>query len=123
MDAEERFAREPQDNRDPECLFTQAWAQQLLTSVREKLRRAYEATGRAGVFDLLLPFLMWDHEPPSHREIAQKLGSSEAASRILIHRLRTKFRDLLSEEVAGTVLTPEEIQGELVWLQSVLAAK
>ncbi len=123
MDAEERYAREPQDTRDPEWIFTHAWAHELLTGVREKLRDAFSATGRAGVFDVLLPFLMWDNEPPSHKEIAKQLGSSETATRILIHRLRTKFRDLLRDEVARTVLTPQEIPGELAWLQSVLAEK
>ena len=55
------------------------------------------------------------------REVAEKIGSSEVATRILIHRLRVKFRTLLREEVAHTVLTPGEIPGELAWLQSVLA--
>ena len=121
MDAAERYAREPQDTHDPEWLFTRAWAHELLAGVREKLRESFEATGRAGVFDILLPFLMWDNEPPSYREIARQLGSSEAGTRILVFRLRTKFRDLLREEVARTVLSPGEIAGELAWLQSVLA--
>lgn len=123
MEAEERYAREPQDTRDPEWIFTHAWAHELLAGVREKLRQAFSATGRADVFNLLLPFLMWDNDPPSHKEIAQSLGSSEAATRILIHRLRVKFRDLLKDEVARTVLTPQEIPAELAWLQSVLAEK
>ena len=66
---------------------------------------------------------MWNNEPPSCREIAKQIGSSEGATRILIHRLRVKFRTLLKEEVARTVLTPEEIPGELAWLQSVLVGK
>ncbi len=120
MEAEERYAREPQDVRDPEWLYTRAWAHELLGSVREKMRTAFETTGRAGIFDLLLPYLMLDDEPPSYREIAGKLGSSEGATGVLIHRLREKFRDLLREEVAGTVLTPEEVPGELAWLRGVL---
>lgn len=123
MEAEERYAREPQDTRDPEWLFSHAWANELLTGVRDKLRDAFVSTGRGGTFDLLLPFLLWENEPPSHAEISGKLGSSEAATRILIFRLRTKFRDLLREEVARTVMTPEEIPGELAWLQSVLGGK
>lgn len=123
MEAEERYAQEPQDVRDPEWIFTHAWAHDLLAGVREKLREAFSATGRADVFEVLLPFLMWDNEPPSHNEIAAKLGSSETATRILIHRLRTKFRDLLREEVARTVLKAEDIPGELAWLQSILAQK
>jgi RNA polymerase sigma factor (sigma-70 family) len=123
MDASERYALEPEDGHDPEWLFTHAWAQDLLAGVREKLREAYQVVGREGVFDTLLPFLMWDKEPPSHREIAARIGSSEASSRIMIHRLRTKFRELLRTEVSLTVRTPEEIPEELAWLQNVLAGK
>lgn len=123
MGAEERYALEPQDNRDPEWLFTRTWAHELLAGVREELRVAHAAAGRPEVFSLLLPFLILDKDPPSHREIAQKIGSSEAGARILIHRLRVKFRGLLQNEVARTVLTPEEIPGEMAWLQGVLAEK
>lgn len=123
MEAEERFSCEPLDGGDPESVFTRAWANDLLAGVRGKLRTAYESAGRTEVFDLLLPFLMWDDDPPSHREIAEKIGSSETATRILIHRLRVKFRSLVREEVARTVLSPDEIPAELAWLQSVLAGK
>lgn len=123
MDAEERYANEPLDTRDPEKIFTHAWANELLAGVREKLRESFTATGRTEVFNLLLPFLVWDADPPACKEIAQQLGASEAATRILIHRLRAKFRDLLRDEVARTVLKPEEIPGELAWLQSVLSQK
>lgn len=123
MGAEDRYLHEPVDNHDPEWLFTHAWAQELLAGVREKLRAAHAAAGRADTFDLLLPFLMIDDDPPSHREIAAKLGSSEMATRLLIHRLRVKFRSLLREEVARTVFKPEEISDELAWLRGVLEQK
>lgn len=121
MEAEERYACEPMDAEDPETVFCRAWANDLLSGIRGKLRAVYETAGRSEVFDLLLPFLMWENEPPSHREIAEKIGSSETATRILIHRLRVKFRSLVREEVARTVLIPGEIPGEMEWLQSVLA--
>lgn len=121
--AEERYALESAELHDPEAFFTQIWAQSLLAGVREKLRTAYEAAGRREVFDLLLPFLMWDNDPPSCREIAKQIGSSEVATRLLIHRLRVKFRTLLREEVAQTVVTAAEIPAELAWLQSVLSGK
>lgn len=123
MEAYERYALEPVDARDPEWQFGHAWAQELLAGVREKLRAAYAVNGRAEIFDELLPFLMWDDQPPSHREIACRIGASESGSRILIHRLRVKFRELLRAEVAHTVLTAEEIPGELVWLQSILTSR
>jgi RNA polymerase sigma-70 factor (ECF subfamily) len=123
MDAEERYANEPQDSRDPETLFSRAWAHGLLAAVRTKLRAAFEVSGRAYVFEMLLPFLMWDDEPPSHRELAQRMGCTEAASRIHIMRLRKKFRDLLHDELASTVKSQEEIPGEITWLRSMLSAR
>jgi RNA polymerase sigma factor (sigma-70 family) len=121
MRAEERYAHEPQDQRDPEWLFTRAWAQLMIDGVREKLRESFIETGRAGVFEILLPFLLWDEAPPSYREVAQKLEASETAVRLLVFRMRTKFRALLHDEVARTVLAPEEVPGEMNWLRSVLA--
>ena len=119
--AEERYANEPQDQRDPEWLFTRAWAQLLIDGVREKLRATFVETGRAGVFETLLPFLLWDDAPPSYREVAQQLDASETAVRLLVFRMRAKFRDLLRDEVARTVLAPQDVAGEMEWLKSVLA--
>jgi len=123
MDSEERYAHEPVDTRDPERLFYQTWAHELLDKVREQLRQHFAATGRAAVFELLLPFLTLDKEPPAQDTLARQLGSSEAATRVLIHRTRARFRELLQREVAQTVLTPEDLPGELAWLQSVLSER
>ena len=123
MAAEDRYALEPCDFAEPDALFTRIWAEELLAGVREKLRAAYCVAGRGEVFDLLLPFLSWENDPPSCREIAEKIGASEVATRLLIHRLRVKFRTLLRGEVAQTVKTPEEIPAEFAWLQNVLAGK
>ena len=112
LHAEERYANEPQDQRDPEWFFTRAWAQLLIDGVRVKLRETFVETGRAGVFETLLPFLLWDDAPPSYREVAQQLDASETAVRLLVFRLR--------EEVARTVLVPEDGAAEMEWLKGVL---
>ena len=119
--AEERYAAEPRDHRDPAWLFTHAWAQLLVDGVRDKLRASFAETGRAEVFTTLLPFLLMEDAPPSYREVAQKLDSSETAVRLLVFRMRGKFRELLREEVTRTVGAPEEVAGELEWLKSVVA--
>jgi len=120
MEAEERYRNEPRDTRDPEWLYTHTWACELIETVRGKLRESFAISGRADVFETLLPFLMWDREPPSHREIAEKLGKSETASRLIVMRLRESFRSLLEDELACTVLTEEEIAEEVAWLRSAL---
>ncbi len=122
MRAEERYAHEPQDERDPERLFTRAWAHELLAGVREKLRADFEGAKRPHAFEVLLPFLLLDDDPPSYREVAAQLCATEVSVRLMVSRLRAKFRTLLREEVARTVLTPEDLNGEMESLKSVLTA-
>ena len=120
MNAEERYAHEPQDQRDPEWLFTQAWAHLLLDGVRGKLRETFADTGRSEVFEVLLPFLLGE-DATSYREIAVQLESSETAVRLLVFRARATFRELLRDEIARTVASPAEVAGEMEWLKGVLA--
>lgn len=119
--AEERYTSEPLDHRDPEWHFTRAWTQLLLEGVRQNMREAFAETGRAGVFEVLLPFLIMEDAPPSYFDVAEKLDSSETAVRLLVFRMRSKFRELLREEVARTVSAPEDVEGELEWIKSLLA--
>jgi RNA polymerase sigma-70 factor (ECF subfamily) len=121
--AEQRYQIEPQDQRDPEWLFTRAWAHELFNSVQERLREAFEATGRGQAFELLRPFISCDSTLPPQRDIAEKLGMTETAVGVMIFRLREKLRELLRGEIANTVLTAEEIPAEMAWLQSVLSSK
>ena len=119
--AEERYANEPKDERDPEWYFTRAWANLLVEAVRDKMRVTFAETGRAGVFETLLPYLLWEDRPPAYREVARKLDASETAVRLLVFRMRSSFRELLREEIARTVLAPQEVAEELEWLKSALA--
>ena len=123
MAAEERYACEPVDVEDPERLFTRAWAHQLFASVQGKLRAAFLETGKPEAFEAMLPFVTCDAEPPSQRELAAKLGMSTTAAGVTTFRLREKFRALLREAIADTVLTPEEVPAEMEWLRSMLSAR
>ena len=123
LHAEERYAREPLELRDPERLFTRAWAEELLAGVREKLRADFEAAKRPQGFDVLLPFLLLDDDPPSYREVALQLRATEVSVRLMVSRLRAKFRELLREEVARTTASPAETEAELEWLKSVLTGE
>ena len=121
LHAEERYAGEPADLRDPERLFTRAWVNELLAGVREQLRADFADAKRPEAFGVLLPYLLLDDDPPSYRDAASQLRATEISVRLMVCRLRAKFRDLLRDEVARTVRTPEEVAGELAWLKSVLA--
>lgn len=122
MGAEDRYACEPQDGRDPETIFMQSWAHLLVGNVREKLRESFAETGQDDVFETLLPFLLGEDATPSYREVAQKLEASETSVRVLVFRMRARFRDELQAEVARTVLEPQDLDDEMQWLKSALTA-
>jgi len=121
MEAEERYAREPLDLRDPEKIYLHAWASDLLHGVYEQLRAAFAAERRLEMFQTLEPYLGSEETQPPYEELATKLGSTPGAVRLLVHRLRKKFRELLERETARTVMKPEDVGEELAWLKRVLA--
>lgn len=49
----------------------------------------------------------------SQANAARTLGMSETAVKVAIHRLRTRFRELIRAEVAATVMEPADVAGEL----------
>jgi RNA polymerase sigma factor (sigma-70 family) len=122
LHAEDRYGREPLDERDPERLFSRTWANELVAGVRERLRSDFEESKRPEGFDVLLPFLLLDEEPPSYREVAGRLRASEVSVRLMVSRLRAKFRDLLREEISRTLASPAEADAEIRWLRSILCS-
>lgn len=118
-DAEARYVREPAAGATPEEEFERRWALTLLERVLRKLRAEAEAAGASERFALLAPHLTGQGEGVAYREIGARLGISESAVKVAVHRLRKRFGDLLRAEVADTVASEEEVEGEI---RSLLAA-
>ena len=74
------------------------------------------------LFGALQPTLSGGHAP-AYAELAARLGRNEGAIKTAVHRLRRRFRDVLRNEVASTVVAPEEIDDELAYLRDVLASE
>jgi len=105
----------------PDRAFDRAWALALLDTVSARLRDEYRKAGRAGHFDALLPCLAGRDAGSPHAAIAEKLGLSEPAVRVALHRLRQRYRQCLRDEVAQTVAEPADIDAELRHLLAALA--
>jgi len=58
----------------------------------------------------------------TYAEAAPQLGLTEGAVKVAVHRLRSRYRELLRAEVAKTVATPSEVDEELQHLIAVLTA-
>ncbi len=119
--AETAFAQTPAADLPPDRAFDREWARALLAHVASRLRGEYAATQRAALFDTLSPSLAGRRADVAHAALAAKLGLSEPAVRVALHRLRQRYRQLLREEIAHTVACEEEIEGELRLLLAALA--
>jgi len=83
--------------------FDHASAATVLRRVLDRLRNDYIESGRAELFDQLESTLSAKGAIGSYAEMAMKLGKSEPAVRVAVHRLRGEFRRILQQEVADTV--------------------
>lgn len=118
--ADERYTLEEALHLDPERLYDRAWAVQMLETVRQNLRSSFIKNKRLKDYEILEPYLGWEDIPAPFAELGEQLGSNANAARVLIHRLRKKFRELVQKEISKTVVNPEDIEEELEWLLSVL---
>ena len=112
---------EPADPATADKIFERRWALTLLDQVLRRLRREYVTTGREKLFEQLKPTLTEASRSVRYAEIATRLGTSEGAVKVAVHRLRQQYRDLLRAEIADTVANPAEVDDELRSLFAALA--
>lgn len=98
---------EPTDAQTPERVFERQWALTVMEQVIVRLEEHYRDKGQADLFAALKPCLMRDDEACLQAELAARLGLSESALRVKLHRLRKRYGDVL-REVVGATLRPEE---------------
>lgn len=116
--AEGRFQLEPPSDETPERIFDRRWALTLLDRVMSRLKTEGPRAGRKSQFEGLKTYLTGDQPQLSYAQTASALGISEGAVKVAVHRLRRHFRDLVRDEIAQTVSSPEEIEDELRHLWS-----
>ena len=119
--AESRFGQEPVDTTTPETLFDMNWAVTLLNTVFNQLQQEYQAKGQGDLFEALKFCITGQRSALPYTQLARQLDLSVANIKVTIHRLRQRYRELLRQQVAHTVATPEEVEEELRSLFRVLA--
>ncbi len=110
------------DTWSPERLFDVRWAATVVERSLARLREECQARGRGRVFDVLSSAFSAERADISYGQFAATLGVSEPAVKRLLHQLRQRYRALLREEVAHTVEAEADIEDEIRYLCSVLAA-
>lgn len=119
--AEGRYLLELTDSCTPEVLFDRGWACAVLDRVLARLRAEWMKDGRTLEFDRLEPCLTRKSREGGYLQLGLELGMSEGAVKVTVHRLRRRYRHLLREEIAETVLTEEGIEEEIQHLFRVLS--
>jgi RNA polymerase sigma factor (sigma-70 family) len=120
-DGEARYLREPVEERTPESLYERRWALSLLDGTLARLREEHRGGGREAWFEALRPHLVGDGGEP-HAALGERLGMSEGAVKVAVHRLRRRYREVLREAIAATVADPAEVDDEIRHLLGVLGS-
>lgn len=120
LDVEARYALEPATHADadPEALYDRRWAMDLLARAMAKLRAEFEKKGSLQTFEILKGCL--DGKEGVRPDMAARLGLTEGALKVAVHRLRARYREVLRAEIAETVASPAEVDEEMRHLVHVL---
>ena len=117
---DERYALEPADNLSPEKLFERRWAMDLHDQVILQLQEDYSRQGKGALFVHLKPFLTDQTDSGDYAAVARQLTMTPGAVTTATNRLRGRYAELITAEVARTVASPDEIPSERRYICEVL---
>ena len=118
----ERGGFDPADPLTADQIYERHWALTVLHQVLVRLGDEYRAAGNIQLFDRLQKSLTGEPDRLSPADTAHELGMTENAVKEVLHRLRRRYRQLLREEIAQTVMVPGDMEDELRHLIAVLRA-
>ena len=100
--------------------FDREWAVTVLRRSLNHLRVEAEGSGKGEQFEILKHWLP-GASGLSQTQALEKLQMTEGALKVAIHRLRKRFREAVSGEIAQTVNSEEDLRDELRYLVDVLS--
>lgn len=118
---EAAFLQQAVHGMTPETQYERSWAMALLDRVMGRLREEYLKAERLALFETLQPHLSGADGRPGYARLGESLGMNESAITVAMHRMRRRYGELLREEIAATVATPEEVEDELRHLMNVVS--
>lgn len=113
LDGADGEAFAPSHAETPERAFERAWAGAVLERTLERLAADYAERRQAPLFEALREHLVAGGEGTPHAELGRRLGLSEGAVKVALHRLRARYRAELRREIADTVADPADVDDEL----------
>lgn len=120
LDAERLGTVPSLNGRTPEQSFERQWALTVLENALDRLEGEFRASGQTEEFTVLRDVLTGSADSLPYREIARRFGKTEGAVKVLVHRTRKRYGQLLREVVAETLTADEDVESELHHLFEVL---
>jgi RNA polymerase sigma factor (sigma-70 family) len=118
--ARKRMDLEPANTLSADRIFERRWALAVLEQVLGRLENEYRVAGNGELFEHLKKLLTDEGQRSSRAQIGSQLGMTENAVNQAFYRLRERYRELLHEEIAHTVIAPDDTEDELRHLIAVL---
>jgi DNA-directed RNA polymerase specialized sigma24 family protein len=119
LDADDRHDAAADPSLTPERHFNRQWALAVLQQALDALEQERTQTGREKEWSVLRGFL----DASGAGEAAVKLEWSVNATRVAVHRLRLRYRQLLHNQIAATLENedPAAVRDEMRELLAALA--
>jgi RNA polymerase sigma-70 factor (ECF subfamily) len=118
--AEQQYLNEPATHETPEKIFERRWAMAVLERALERLRQETQAAGKARLFGGLHPFISREPAAGEYAEVGAQLGIAAGAVAVAVHRLRTRYREMVRQEISNTLMNAAEVDEEMWHLFAVL---
>lgn len=106
---------------EAEAAYVREWALGVMERALGRLRSEYEDGHRKGRPEVFLRFFSFE-PAPSYAEAAEEVGLTVSQFKAALYRARQRFRELLREEVSGTVADAGEADREIGDLLRALTA-
>lgn len=119
---ERRLYLDPASQTTPEDLFLEHWTLALLDRVTVALGAEMRERGMGEEFEVLRDLLAPQGSGPRYKDVAARLGTTEGAVKVRVHRLRKRFGELLRREVVEVVPSPDQVEDELGALLEAVAS-
>ncbi len=112
-EAAEAIAHIEATGLSPDLAFDRCWALAVLDRALRRLQAEQERGGKAQWFARVRPFLQSEAAAGDYDSIAMEFGLTKNSVAVAVHRLNTRYRELVRAEITETVSGAEEMQREL----------
>jgi RNA polymerase sigma factor (sigma-70 family) len=113
IEAEANVALLASTQLTPEEAYDRRWAETVLLKAASDIRKAYYARGKGELYEAIKDVVPGRHGERSYAQIGAALGMTEQAVKNAVLAFRRRYRELLREEIAHTVIDPEKLEEEI----------